>query len=135
MHAVAKTVNETAKIKAAKLTRSLSGLKPRIRRPARTRENPMANKSTTSKAHNSTFTCPQGGEPPGGGGTIEFDEADVLIVRVDVAEVVPFNVRPGGEKVQVVSGFCGVAFDPCGRFWQPSNTTWSKPFDGVTVTV
>lgn len=59
----------------------------------------------------------------------------MLIVSFAVAGFTPSIVMPGGENVQVVSGFCAVASVPCGRFLQPRSTTWLNPFMGFTVTV
>jgi hypothetical protein len=55
----------------------------------------------------------------------------LVVVRVTTAVdgVEPFSVIPGGFHVQVVD--CGN--EATGS--QPSRTTWSKPWMGVTVTV
>lgn len=58
--------------------------------------------------------------------TRALDGAVVARVSLEVTGEVPPKDKAGGEKVQVVSG---------GRFAQPKSTTWSNPFDGVTVTV
>ena len=113
LHATARAVSETASIKTAKLERSPTGLWPGMWRPAMIVNTPNIISSPADNSHHMYFKCPQGGGPAGGRGiNKELADAVVLMVSVDVTELDPFKVTPGGEKVQVVSGFCAVASVP-----------------------
>lgn len=137
LQAASETDSSVANVRAIIPVRNRNVVAPGRRRPHKAAKIVDIRQNPARISHHLNSGWPPGGGTPLGlpGPTEEDDSTVVLIVIFAVTGVVPFKVRAGGEKVQVVSGFCAVASVPCGKPEQPRRTTWSNPFDGVTVTV